>query len=117
MTKYLTPYQKRKTEMTKYLTPYQKRCREEEKMRHFFTETCNTGGLQEVLKKHGLRLCGNGYIKDDGCVNKLFEQYLKDVVLPDIEKELGIIGIKVHKKPSSLTSNLFKWYKTEIKQE
>lgn len=97
------------------LTPYQKRVQKEEKMRHFFTHTCNSGGLNQVLAKHGLRLCGDGLVRDNGCVTKLFKQYLQYVVLPDIEKELGITGIKIHKNPSTLTQNLFEWYKAEIK--
>lgn len=104
--------------MAETLTPYQKRTQKEKKMRHFFTHTCNSGGLNQVLAKHGLRLCGmDGLVRDNGCVTKLFEQYLKYVVLPDIEKELGITGIKIHKNPSTLTQNLFEWYKAEIKQE
>lgn len=103
--------------MTEKLTPYQKRRQKEEKMKRFFTYTCNSGGLQRVLAKHGLRLCGDGLVRDHGCTKILFKHYLENVVLPDIEKELGITGIKVHKNPSALTQNLFEWYKAEIKQE
>lgn len=101
--------------MTEKLTPYQKRRQEEEKMKRFFTYTCNSGGLQQVLAKHGLRLCGDGLVRDHGCAKILFKHYLENVVLPDIEKELGITGIKIHKNPSALTQNLFEWYKAEIK--
>lgn len=101
--------------MTEKLTPYQKRCQKEKKMKHFFTHTCNSGGLQQVLTKHGLKLCGDGLVRDNGCIKTLFKHYLENVVLPDIEKELGIIGIKIHKNPSTLTQNLFEWYKAEIK--
>ncbi len=101
--------------MTETLTPYQKRRKQEEKMRRFFTQTCNTGGLNQVLAKHGLRLYSDGTVKDRGCVTILFKHYLEQVVLPAIEKELGITGIKVHKNPSTLTQNLFEWYKAEIK--
>ena len=103
--------------MTEKLTPYQKRRQKENKMRHFFTNTCNSGGLQQVLARHGLRMYSDGAIKDYGCVKAIFKHYLEHVVLPDIEKELGITGIKVHKSPSALTQNLFEWYKAEIKQE
>ena len=100
------------------LTPYQKHVQKEQTMRHFFTHTCNSGGLQQILAKHGLKLYGvDGLVKDNGCVTTLFKRYLEDVVLPDIEKELGITGIRVHKNPSMLTQNLFEWYKAEIKQE
>lgn len=102
--------------MTEKLTPYQKRCQKEEKMRHFFTHTCNNGGLNQVLAKHGLRLCGmDGLVRDNGCSRILFKHYLENVVVPAIEKELGITGIKVHPNPSYLTQNLFRWYKAEIK--
>lgn len=63
--------------MTEKLTPYQKRRQEEEKMKHFFTCTCNSGGLQQVLAKHGLRLCGDGLVRDHGCVKILFNSILK----------------------------------------
>lgn len=103
--------------MMETLTPYQKRRKQEEKMRHFFTQICNTGGLNQVLARHGLHMYSDGTIKDRGCVKKIFKHYLEHVVLPDIEKELGITGIKVHKSPSTLTQNLFEWYNAEIKQE
>lgn len=103
--------------MTEKLTPYQKRCQKEEKMKKFFTQVCNSGGLDQILAKHGLRLCGDGSVRDGGCVKALFKEYLNNIVLPDIENELGITGIKVHKNPSSLTQNLFEWYKAEIKVE
>ena len=101
--------------MAETLTPYQKRRQKEQKMRHFFTQTCNTGGLNQVLAKHGLRLYSDGTVKDRGCVTILFKRYLEHVVLPAIEKELGITGIKLRKNPSMLTQNLFEWYKAEIK--
>lgn len=93
--------------MSEKLTPYQKRCQKEQKMRRFFTQTCNTGGLNQVLSKHGLCLHSDGTIRDVRCSKALFKHYLERVVLPDIEKQLGITGIKVHKNPSTLTQNLF----------
>ena len=102
--------------MAETLTPYQKRTQKEKKMRHFFTHTCNSGGLNQILAKHGLRLCGmDGLVRDNGCSKILLKHYLEQVVLPEIEKELGITGIKIHKNPSMLTQNLFEWYKAEIK--
>lgn len=101
--------------MTETLTPYQKRRQKEQKMRHFFTQTCNTGGLNELLAKHGLRLYNDGTVRDRGCSMLLLKHYLEQVVLPAIEKELGITGIKLRKNPSMLTQNLFEWYKAEIK--
>jgi hypothetical protein len=103
--------------MTEKLTPYQKRRQKENKMRHFFTCTCNSGGLQQVLAQHGLQLYSDGTVRDRGCSKVLLKHYLENVVLPDIEKQLGITGIKIHKNPSILTQNLFEWYKAEIKQE
>ena len=103
--------------MTEKLTPYQKRRNKEDKMRKFFTQTCNTGGLQEVLAKHGLRMTWDGSVRDGCCVKTIFKHYLEYAVLPDIEKQLGITGIKIHKNPSTLTQNLFEWYKAEIKED
>lgn len=103
--------------MTEKLTPYQKRRQKEQKMNHFFTCVCNNGGLNQVLAKHGLCLYSDGTVRDRGCSKILLKNYIERVVLPDIEKELGITGIRVHKNPSMLTQNLFEWYKAEIKQE
>lgn len=99
------------------LNSYQKRVQKENKMRKFFTYTCNTGGLNELLKKYGLRMTPNGAVRDDTASSALFKSFLENTVIPAIEKELGIKGIKVHKKPTHLTLNLFQWYKAEIKQE
>lgn len=103
--------------MAEKLTPYQKRRQKEQKMNHFFTHICNNGGLNQVLAKHGLCLYSDGTVRDRGCSKALLKHYLEHVVLPEIEKELGITGIKIHKNPSILTQNLFEWYKAEIKQE
>jgi len=103
--------------MAEKLTPYQKRRQKEQKMNHFFTSVCNSGGLNQVLARHGLRLYSDGTVRDRGCSKTIFKHYLENVVLPDIEKNLGITGIRVHKNPSMLTQNLFEWYKAEIKQE
>ena len=100
--------------MAEQLTPYQKRVQKEDKMRKFFTQTCNTGGLNALLKQYGLRMCSDGSVRDDTASTMLFKNYLNDIVLPAIEKELGITGIKVHKKPTHLTLNLLQWYKAEI---
>ncbi len=96
---------------------YDKRCEKEAKNKRLFTNTFNTGGLNQVLAKHGLRLTPNGDVVDNGCSVILFKQYLETVVIPDIEKELGISSIKVHKKPTHVTRNLFQWYKATIKGE
>ena len=100
--------------MAEQLSYYQKRVQKENKMRKFFTQTCNTGGLNELLNRYGLVLHSNGVVRDKTASTKLFQQYLEEVVVPAIEKELGIKGIKVHPNPSPLTQNLFKWYKAEI---
>lgn len=100
--------------MAEVLTPYQKRVQKEDKMRHFFTYTCNSGGLNELLKRYGLRMTPNGAVRDDTASSALFKEFLEKMVVPAIEKELGIKGVKVHKKPTHLTLNLFQWYKAEI---
>lgn len=96
---------------------YDKRCEKEAKNKKLFTNTFNTGGLNQVLAKHGLRLTPNGNVVDNGCSVILFKKYLEDIVIPDIEKELGISSIKVHRKPTHVTKNLFQWYKATIKGE
>lgn len=96
---------------------YDKRCEKEAKNKKLFTNTFNTGGLNQVLAKHKLRLTPAGNVVDDGCSVILFKKYLEDIVMPDIEKELGISSIKVHRKPTHVTKNLFQWYKATIKGE
>lgn len=100
--------------MAEQLSYYKKRVQKENKMRKFFTQTCNTGGLNELLRKHGLVMHADGTVKDNGACSQLLKSYLNDIVLPAIEKELGIKGIKVHDNPSPLTLNLFRWSKAEI---
>lgn len=93
---------------------YRERCEKEYKQTKFFTRTVNTGILNQVLAKHGLKINSYGEVRDDGIAIKLFKDYLENVVLPDIEQTVGIRGIKVHNKPTHLTMNLFKWRKAEI---
>lgn len=55
------------------LTPYQKRVQKEEKMRYFFTHTCNSGGLNELLNRYGLVLHNDGTVRDRVASTKLFQ--------------------------------------------
>ncbi len=100
--------------MSDTLTAYQKRVQKEERMRQLFTRTFNTGGLNQLLERYGLKMFSDGTVRDRGAVNKIFKDYLEQIVLPAIEKELGITGIKIHPRPSTLTQNLFRWYKADI---
>lgn len=99
------------------MTPYDKRREKEEKAKKLFTSTFNTGGLNQLLEKHGLRLTPAGNVVDNGCTVTLFKEYLETVVIPAIENELGITSVKVHKKPTHATKNLLFWYKATIKGE
>lgn len=96
---------------------YDKRREKEAKNKKLFTNTFNSGGLNQVLAKHGLRLTPAGNVVDNGCIVVLFKHYLETVVIPAIENELGITSVKVHKKPTHGTKNLLFWYKATIKGE
>ena len=61
--------------MTEKLTPYQKRCQKEEKMKHFFTYTCNSGGLQQVLGITGIKVHKN----PSALTQNLFEWYKAEI--------------------------------------
>lgn len=100
--------------MAEQLSAYQKRVQKERKMNKFFTKTCNSGGLNELLKRYGLELKPDGGIRDRGIVTTLFKNYLIEIVIPAIEKELGIKGVLPHRNPTHLTQNVLQWYKAEI---
>lgn len=93
---------------------YQERVAKERKQWQFFTKTTNSQILNQVLADHGLELTHWGEVRDKTCSTTLFKRYLEDVVLPDIQKRVGIVGIKVHNKPTHCTHDLFKWIKAEI---
>ena len=96
------------------MTPYQKRIQKEKDMRKFFTQTCNNGALNIFLKKYGLRLTKDGRVMDNGLGTALYKNYLDNIVIPALEKELNIKDVKSHKKPTTLSHNLLQWYKAEI---
>ena len=99
------------------MTPYQKRVQKEKDMRKFFTQTCNNGALNIFLKKYGLRLTTDGhtlYTIFTYGVNETYKNYLDNIVMPALEKELNIKDVKSHKKPTTLSHNLLQWYKAEI---
>ncbi len=86
-----------------------------ERTSQFWTCTFNNGCLDAVLKKYGLTRWGNTIqFYQGGSV--ILTDYLNKIVIPALEKELNITGIKpARKRCSGYTKDLLNWENAEIK--
>lgn len=92
------------------------RAENKEKNRHMWIEQLGQGCFQEFFKKYGLRVYGNKVIFVD-CGAPILTSYINNVVLPAIESEMNITGVKLNKKRiSGMSQDIFDWEKAEVKE-
>lgn len=83
-------------------------------MSKMFLQDFNTGYMQEFFNKYGLNVWNN-QVRFTNCGSPILKSYLQTVVIPAMEKELNIKGVKIkNKHVSGMSSNLFDWDRAEI---
>lgn len=78
-----------------------------------WTKTFNTGVLNKFLIKYGFKIVDNQVCAID-CGRPLIEWVLDTYVIPNLEKELGIKGVKRIKRATANSRNVLDWSKAEV---
>lgn len=93
--------------------------RQENKRRckQFWLEQMDNGSFKEFFKKCGL-MVWNGQVCFADCGSVILTHYINNQVLPRLEKEMNIKGVKVrHKRITGMTNDIFDWEQAEIANE
>lgn len=93
--------------------------RERERAKHkaniFWTETMDNGCIKQMFEEMGLEIY-NGRTR---CINsgeKIVEWYIKEKVLPRLEEQFNIVGVKLRTHPTANSTDLLDWTKADIKK-
>ena len=93
------------------------RAENRQRTQHFWLEQIDNGCFKEFFKKFGLRVW-NSNVRFYDCGAPVLTQYLNNVVLPALEKEMNIKGVKLKgTRVSGMSSNLLNWEHAEIINE
>ena len=94
------------------------RAENRDKTRNFWLQQMDNGTFKEFFKKYGLTIYGNR-VRFANCGSSVLTAYLKNIVLPALEKEMNIKGVilKNSNYNTGMTNDLFNWEKAEIKEE
>ena len=85
------------------------------KMARLFTKTFNNGYIEECLKKYGICLnsMSRAFFMDNAA--PILKSYVESIVLPALEKECGIEGVKIRgKRITGNTYNILDWERAKI---
>ena len=87
------------------------------KTKAFWLEQMDNGTFNAFFKKYGLVVyCGNVRFANNAA--PILTKYVKDIVLPALEKEMNIKGVALKKDYiTGLTYDILNWEKAEIKEE
>ncbi len=92
------------------------RAENKEKNRHMWIDQLGQGCFKEFFKKYGLTVY-QGQVRFFDCGAPILTSYINNVVLPALENEMNIKGVKVNRKRlSGLSNDLFNWERAEIKE-
>lgn len=87
-----------------------------EKMKDFWLKQMDNGSFQAFFHNCGLRICCGKVIFEDNAA-PILTSYIKNVVLPKLEKEMNVKGVKLRsKRISGMTQDIFNWEHAEIKE-
>lgn len=111
-----TDNDKREVRNAKSLIYHQMRQELKTKHNKFWMDTMDTGNLKNLLNRFGLQVFrGNVRCADTG--SYIIKAFLEQIVIPAIEKEIGITGIRLKKRCSALSNSLLDFTFAEIKEE
>ena len=85
-----------------------------------WVETLTAGNLEPWLKNHGINVY-KSYYSDDvyfGCkqlANQLVKHYIEKVIIPGLEKDLNITGVKMTRNTTSDCQNCLDFSRAQIK--
>ena len=93
------------------------RAENKERCKTFWLEQMDNGCFKEFFKKYGLVII-NGRVRFADYGSFILTSYLNNRVLPQLEKEMNIKGVKLKgKRASGMSSNLLNWEHAEVINE
>jgi hypothetical protein len=81
----------------------------------FWTETMDNGCIKQMFEEMGLEI-RNGKTR---CINsgeQIVEWYIREKVLPRLEEQFNITGVKLRSHPTANSTDLLDWTKADIKK-
>lgn len=81
----------------------------------FWTETMDNGCIKQMFEEMGLKIA-DGKTR---CINsgeQIVEWYIKEKVLPRLEEQFNIVGVKLRSHPTANSTDLLDWTKADIKK-
>lgn len=94
---------------------HRERQRAKHKANIFWTETMDNGCIKQMFEEMGLEIY-NGRTR---CINsgeKIVEWYIKEKVLPRLEEQFNIVGVKLRTHPTANSTDLLDWTNADIKK-
>ena len=90
------------------------RAENRDKTREFWLKQMNNGLFEKFFAKYGLMVYG-GRVKFAKCGSPVLTHYLNKVVLPALEKEMGVKNVKLRSNYNTgMTNDLFNWEHAEV---
>lgn len=82
----------------------------------FWTKLMDNGNIEVLLERHGIMLRnGHTRFKDNGMM--MLKYYLENIVIPEIENEIGVYGIAPIKNRSPYAHNILSFENAHLKQD
>lgn len=85
----------------------------QKKQAKLFTETFNTGVLDEFLRQYGFKIC-DGKVRAIDCGYPLIAWILDNYVIPKLATEMHIVGVKRTRRPTANSTNVLDWSKARV---
>ena len=96
---------------------YQLRQENKKRSKQFWLEQMDNGSFKEFFKRCGLMVY-NSQVCFADCGSLILTHYINTQVLPRLEKEMNIKGVKLkHKRITGMTNDIFDWEHAEIANE
>lgn len=90
------------------------RAENRDKTRNFWLKQMNNGVFEKFFEKYGLTIY-NGHVKFAKYGSPVLTYYLNEIVLPALEKEMGVKGVRLKSNYlTSMSSDLFNWEHAEV---
>lgn len=92
------------------------RAENRDKTRNFWLKQMNNGLFEKFFEKYGLMICGDR-VRFAKCGSPVLTSYLNEIVLPALEKEMGVSKVRLKSNYNTgMTNDLFNWEHAEVKE-
>lgn len=92
------------------------RAENRDKTRNFWLKQMNNGLFEKFFEKYGLMIYGDR-VRFAKCGSPILTSYLNEVVIPALEKEMGVSKVRLKSNYNTgMTNDLFNWELAEVKE-